>query len=161
MISILPNQQATSWIVDSLLGQVLPGSTHEFVENSNAAMIGMAMPIEAPGLSRLSALLKPGGQKVGEELANSNVRALVGTAEEASATFKQLIGSAVPEVMKDGKVLVAKIEGLGTITLREVSSTTPAPAATIEIRVQGLGIREVKFFRTTDDLIKAKTGGEK
>lgn len=137
---------AATTVANTPTGQQVLAAAAEFAS-------GAPMPGAVPTLSSLSSALKPGGMKIGEELANTTIRGLVGTKAEAASTFKQLIGSA--SVKKIGNVLVADVAGGGTVKLRDVSSTA-GTVATIELRVKGLGIREIKYFHTPDELNAAR-----
>jgi hypothetical protein len=88
-------------------------------------------------------LLKPGGRLVGAEGSSSQVRILKGGLSEAQGLFEQLSagGTRIAETTYPGTLF--RLPGGGTIGLRPVSTSGPP---TIDVRVPGIGIREIKFI---------------
>ena len=89
-------------------------------------------------------VLKPGGQNVGEPGNSSGVRVLPGGEEEARELFDRLTkDKGGQDITPDEHVgQVVRLPNGSIIGLRPVSKSGPP---TIDIKIPGLGIRELKF----------------
>ncbi|WNG34029.1 hypothetical protein F0U61_10555 [Archangium violaceum] len=87
-------------------------------------------------------LLRPGGRLIGSEGTSTQIRILKGGLSEARGLFDRLsvAGTVITETTYPGTLV--RIPGGGTIGLRPVSTSGPP---TIDVRVPGIGIREIKF----------------
>lgn len=97
------------------------------------------------GAARATELLRPGGRLIGEAGSSSRIRILQGNPRQAEAFFNQLVReTGATRLSKEGLAGFAKLPGEGgTIGLRSVSTSGPP---TIDVRIPGLGIREIKFI---------------
>jgi hypothetical protein len=116
------------------------GSTQEMIARYNAQVSALRA---APATPRLMGILKPGGKLIGEAGSSSSIRILPGGAAEAEALFGQL--STGGEVVKGTSYpgTLVRLPGSGTVGFRPVSTSGPP---TIDVKVNGLGIREIKFL---------------
>jgi hypothetical protein len=90
----------------------------------------------------LDEMLRPGGRLIGSEGTSAQIRILKGGVSEAQALFDQLSagGTVITETTYPGTLV--RLQGGGTVGLRPVSTSGPP---TIDVRVPGVGIREIKF----------------
>jgi hypothetical protein len=86
--------------------------------------------------------LRPGGRLIGSEGTSSQVRIMKGGLSEARRLFDQLSagGTALTETTYPGTLV--RLPTGGTVGLRPVSTSGPP---TIDVRIPGIGIREIKF----------------
>ncbi|WP_146209802.1 hypothetical protein [Vitiosangium sp. GDMCC 1.1324] len=87
-------------------------------------------------------LLRPGGRLIGTEGSSAQIRILKGGLSEAQGFFDQLSagGTRITETTYPGTLV--RLPGGGTIGLRPTSTSGPP---TIDVRIPGIGIREIKF----------------
>ncbi|MBC8071671.1 MAG: hypothetical protein IAG13_25325 [Deltaproteobacteria bacterium] len=91
---------------------------------------------------RVEGLLKPGGRFIGKPGSGAQIRELPGGLSDAQTLFDQLAaGGEIVTGTKFPGTLVRLPNG-GTVGLRPVSTSGPP---TIDVRVPGIGIREIKF----------------
>jgi hypothetical protein len=95
------------------------------------------------GNRNMEDLLRPGGRLLGSEGSSAQVRILKGGLNEAQGLFNQLSagGAVITETTYPGTLV--RLQGGGTVGLRPVSTSGPP---TIDVRVPGIGIREIKFI---------------
>jgi len=96
----------------------------------------------------------PGGPKIGKPGGPNNnistIRVITGGQLEAETFFRQLSagGTDVTPAGTTGRTVI-QLSGGGYVTFRTTSSGTPAgqtpPAATIDVNIPGITIREIKF----------------
>jgi hypothetical protein len=91
----------------------------------------------------LEARLKPGGRLIGEEGSSPQIRIVKGSLREARQLFEQLSAGAtlLPGTTYPGTLV--RLPTGGTVGLRPVSTSGPP---TIDVRIPGIGIREIKFI---------------
>lgn len=89
-------------------------------------------------------LLKPSGHLIGQAGSSKRIRILKGGLQEAQDFFNQLSrgGKAVHNTRFDGQM--TRLPGGGQLTFRPTSTSGPP---TIDVRIKGVGIREVKFVQ--------------
>jgi len=99
----------------------------------------------ATGAARATELLRPAGRLIGRAGTSARTRILQGGQTEAETLFNQLVReTGATPVSKPGLAGFAELPGGGgTIGFRTVSTSGPP---TIDVRVPGLGIREIKFI---------------
>jgi RHS repeat-associated protein len=117
------------------------------------AVTEMAAPpgaMSVPTLGSISSMVKPGGVKLGAELRSAGNFGFVGTQKDALLQFNKLVGGA--SVAVKGGIRVAEIPGGGTVTYR-LASSTKGVVATIQFKVEGLGVKTWKYF---EDAAKLK-----
>jgi hypothetical protein len=91
----------------------------------------------------LEARLRPGGRLIGEEGSSPQIRIVKGSLREARQLFEQLSagGTLLPGTTYPGTLV--RLPTGGTVGLRPVSTSGPP---TIDVRIPGIGIREIKFI---------------
>jgi hypothetical protein len=87
-------------------------------------------------------LLRPGGRLIGEEGSSPQVRILKGSLSEAQKIFDQLTAGGIPIQGTTYPGTLVRLPTGGTVGLRPVSTSGPP---TIDVRIPGIGIREIKF----------------
>jgi hypothetical protein len=90
----------------------------------------------------IEALLKPGGRLIGEEGSGPQIRIVKGSLSEAQKLFDQLSAGGTPIQGTTYPGTLVRLPAGGTVGLRPVSTSGPP---TIDVRVPGVGIREIKF----------------
>jgi RHS repeat-associated protein len=93
-------------------------------------------------------VLMPGGVKVGQAGASSSIRVVTGGVTEAQTMFAELSKGGTVVTGGGYPGTLVRLNGGGTVGLRTVATGTgvrAAPAATIDVNITGIGIREVKF----------------
>jgi len=95
------------------------------------------------GKQHVTDILRPGGKLIGDPGTSSKIRILHGGKAEAEALFGRLTqgGEAITGTTYPGK-LVRLTDG-GKIGFRPTSTSGPP---TIDVFIEGLGIREIKFI---------------
>ncbi|WP_157775046.1 hypothetical protein [Melittangium boletus] len=88
-------------------------------------------------------LLRPGGHLIGTEGSSSKIRIIKGGLREAERLFEQLSGSGTRVTGTSYPGPLVRLPNGGSVGLR-YSSTSGPP--TIDVTVQGIGIREIKFL---------------
>jgi len=128
--------------VVGLAGKLIGLSKLRFFRGGSAVTSDVAAAVQ--GAPRAIELLRPGGQLIGVAGSSSRIRLLQGGRTEAEALFNQLVReTGATPLTKQGLTGFARLpEGGGTISFRTVSSSGPP---TIDVRIPGLGIREIKF----------------
>jgi len=98
----------------------------------------------AKAFDAVAAILRPAGRLIGEAGSSSSIRFLGGGSKAAGELFERLAagGKVVSESATQKTV---EIKGVGTVTLRTVSTKSKGVVATIDVAIRGLGIRKVKF----------------
>jgi hypothetical protein len=86
--------------------------------------------------------LRPGGRLIGSEGTSSQIRILKGGLSEAQGLFEQLSADGTPVTQSTYPGTLVRLPNGGTIGLRPVSTSGPP---TIDVRIPGIGIREIKF----------------
>lgn len=90
----------------------------------------------------------PGGTRIGRAGASSAIRVIEGGGTEAGMMFEQLSAGGVPYGGSYPGTAVG-LPGGGFVGLRTFATGTGSralPAATIDLRIPGIGIRELKFI---------------
>jgi RHS repeat-associated protein len=87
-------------------------------------------------------VLKPGGRLVGKPGSNKEIRMMEGGMARATELFDQLTqgGRAIEGSTYPGTLV--EVPGGGTVGIRATSTSGPP---TIDVRIPGIGIREIKF----------------
>lgn len=95
------------------------------------------------GASTVTNLLRPGGQLIGQPGTSSRIRLLQGGQAEAEYLFSQLSrgGQRVEGTSYPGTLV--SLPGGGQVGYRSTSRSGPP---TIDVVIEGLGIREIKFL---------------
>ncbi|MDC0711101.1 hypothetical protein POL68_21710 [Stigmatella sp. ncwal1] len=91
----------------------------------------------------IETLLKPGGRLIGEAGSGPQVRIVKGSMHEAQDFFSRLSarGTLMQGTTYPGTLM--RLHTGGTVGLRPVSTSGPP---TIDVRIPGIGIREIKFI---------------
>jgi hypothetical protein len=97
----------------------------------------------ARGAARVTELLRPGGRLIGQAGTSSGIRILQGGQTAAEALFGQL--SKGGEIVKGTSYpgTLVRLPGGGQVGFRPTSTSGPP---TIDVNIEGLGIREIKFL---------------
>lgn len=108
----------------------------------------VAMTAQNPGggaspVRSIEDVLRPGGRLIGSEGSSSQIRILKGGLTEAQRMFEQLSAGGAGVMGTTYPGALVRLPGGGTIGLRSVSTSGPP---TIDVRVPGIGIREIKFI---------------
>jgi hypothetical protein len=111
---------------------------------SSSAQATQPSPAAATGATRAAELLRPRGRLIGQAGSSSRIRIVQGGQTEAEAFFNQLVReTGATPISKPGLAGFAELPGGGgTIGFRTTSTSGPP---TIDVRIPGLGIREIKF----------------
>jgi len=112
----------------------------------DAARRGFLAVLEAraeSGTQRALEILRPQGHLIGEAGTSSRIRILRGGQAEAQALFDQLArgGEIVQGTSHPGTLV--RLSGGGQVGFRATSTSGPP---TIDVRIEGLGVREIKFL---------------
>ncbi len=94
-------------------------------------------------------VLMPGGRAIGQAGASSQIRVLSGGTQSAETVFRTLTSQGSPVTAAGYPGTVMRLPGGGTVGLRSVARGTgarQAPAATIDVNISGISIRELKFL---------------
>lgn len=92
-------------------------------------------------------LLMPGGARIGQAGASAGIRVIQGGATEAGMMFEQLAAGGTAHAGSYAGTAVS-LPGGGFVGMRMFATGTGAralPAATIDVRILGIPIRELKF----------------
>jgi hypothetical protein len=123
-------------------------------EVSRVSVVGSTIVISLPATAvamtawngvnsrNIEALLRPGGRLIGEEGSSPQVRILKGGLNEAQKLFEQLSAGGTPIQATTYPGTLVRLPTGGTVGLRPVSTSGPP---TIDVRIPGIGIREIKF----------------
>lgn len=114
---------------------------------SNPQWIGAASSVLAgfagqPTVARSISILRPGGRFIGSEGRSKAIRHMSGTAADAMKLFKQLASGGKIEAVGKNHFKVA-VDG-GHVLIRTVSKEKGVKAV-VEVAIDGIGTREVKF----------------
>jgi hypothetical protein len=93
-------------------------------------------------------VLRPGGRLIGTAGAATDIRIVRGGLEDAQKLFNQLAEGGQPIAGSSYPGTAARPSGGGFVGLRTITSGTGAratPVATIDVKVPGIRIREIKF----------------
>ena len=105
---------------------------------------GQAVQPAAPASIRgIEDLLRPGGRLIGSEGSSPKIRVIKGGLREAEKLFEQLAGSGTRVTGTSYPGQLVRLPNGGTVGLRPASTSGPP---TLDVTVQGLGIREIKFL---------------
>ncbi|HJW75514.1 MAG TPA: hypothetical protein VJ787_07560, partial [Thermoleophilia bacterium] len=131
-----PYSMQDIWRLNAVLEQQMRAGPHP-----NSAM-GRLQAATAPAPS-ITDVLRPGGRLIGEAGTSAQIRILKGGSAEAQALFGQISqgGSVVDETSYPGTLVM--LPGGGQVGYRPTSRSGPP---TIDVVVEGLGIREIKFL---------------
>lgn len=91
---------------------------------------------------RIEALLKPEGRLLGQPGSSRRIRMLPGGLEAATELFEKLAEPGGKKLVADYPGTLVEIPEVGRVGLRPVSVSGPP---TIDVRVSGIGIDEIKF----------------
>ncbi|NUQ75264.1 MAG: hypothetical protein HUU21_17070 [Polyangiaceae bacterium] len=138
-ISLPELQRPTSLAVQTPGGSAGKSPTATMIGTPNGAVVPVGRtPAE---------LLTPNGIRIGQAGANKDIRVIKGGPAEARAFFDQLAAGGSPFV-GGYKGSAVTLPGGGFVGLRMVATGSGAravPAVTIDVRIPGIAIRELKF----------------
>jgi RHS repeat-associated protein len=96
-----------------------------------------------------SELLVSGGSRIGQVGASASIRVVQGGGDEAVALFQQLARAGAEVAGTKYPGILVRLPCGGTVGLRSVATATgsrAAPAATIDVNIVDIAIREIKFI---------------
>lgn len=108
------------------------------------AQQGQVTQTAAPPASKgIEDLLRPGGRLIGSQGSSPKIRIIKGGLRDAEKLFEQLSGGGTRVNGTSYPGPLVRLPNGGTVGLRPSSTSGPP---TIDVTVQGIGIREIKFL---------------
>jgi hypothetical protein len=124
--------------IEQAIAKVKPSSTQPQAQQGQAAQTAAPPPTQG-----IEDLLRPGGSLIGSAGSSSKIRIIKGGLRDAEKLFEQLSGSGTRVTGSSYPGTLVRLPNGGSVGLR-YSSTSGPP--TIDVTVQGVGIREIKFL---------------
>jgi hypothetical protein len=127
-------------------GRLLGRAAQSLIRPVGSRLSARVPAVARLALKRVEKILKPGGQKLGTQLSGPRIRQLGGGLNAAKKLFGKLtafFGKEVPT--RSGSVRRVVLPGVGEVRLRIVQKGDDF-VATIDVNIEGIGIREIKFL---------------
>ncbi|ATB32459.1 hypothetical protein MEBOL_005939 [Melittangium boletus DSM 14713] len=124
--------------IEQAVAKAKPSPTQPQARQGQAAQPGAPSPPQV-----IEDLLRPGGRLIGSEGSSPKIRVIKGGLRDAEKLFAQLSGSGTRVTGTSYPGQLVRLPNGGTVGLRPSSTSGPP---TIDVTVQGLGIREIKFL---------------
>jgi RHS repeat-associated protein len=137
------------WPVDAPGGAAPPASGTGWWAKAGAWFFRSGRVAPRTAVPTAAELLIPGGAKIGQAGASASVRVLEGGEPAARTLFAKLAAGGTPYAGGYAGEAAVSLPGGGFVGLRMTATGTGAravPAATIDVRIPGIAIRELKFL---------------
>jgi len=124
--------------IEQAAANAKPSPTQPQVQQGQATQTAASPPSKG-----VEDLLRPGGRLIGSEGSSPKIRIIKGGLRDAEKLFEQLSGGGTRVTDTSYPGSLVRLPNGGTVGLRPSSTSGPP---TIDVTVQGMGIREIKFL---------------